>query len=212
MFFLPPPLRAPLRANAVHYGLTPYVTGSRPPLRRRSVGSEKHFFCFFPSDFFFWKKENNGEKSSKKTQTSLTGSTGSAVHKTPVNGHDASEGQLSRDEWSHVCVRGGGAVPAHSPRSGLLGTYSAGPHAESDRAPFPLPETYSRTGAVRSFLAVARQRPRAPPPPRRATSVGSKPKTAPPSPACGRRPRIARRRSSTPTSSATTARCPRTSA
>ena len=67
-----------------------------------------------------------------------------------MNGHDASEGQLSRDEWSHVCVRGGGAVPAHSPRSGLLGTYSAGPHAEADRAPFPLPETYSRTGAVNS--------------------------------------------------------------
>ena len=153
MFFLPPPLRAPLRADAVHYGLTPYVTGSRPPLRRRSVGPEKHFL-FFSGRFFFLEKENNGENSQKKSKTSSTGSTGCAAHKTPVNGHDASEGQLSQDEWSRVCVRGGGAAPAHSPRSVLLGTSSAGPHAEFDRAPFPFAETYSPSGAVRSFLAV----------------------------------------------------------
>ena len=109
---------------------------------------------FFSGRFFFLEKENNGENSQKKSKTSSTGSTGCAAHKTPVNGHDASEGQLSQDEWSRVCVRGGGAAPAHSPRSVLLGTSSAGPHAEFDRAPFPFAETYSPSGAVRSFLAV----------------------------------------------------------
>ena len=58
------------------------------------------------------------------------GRKGSAVHKTPVNGHDVSEGQLSRGEWGRVCVRGGGAVPAHSPRRGLPGASSVEPNTE----------------------------------------------------------------------------------
>ena len=103
-------------------------------------------------------------------------STGSAAHKTPVNGHDASEGQLSRGEWGRVCVRGGGAVPAHSPGRGLPGAFSAEPHADSERPrrgrairrprrarqpqPLPLaPTAFASTGASTSARRRQHQRP-----------------------------------------------------
>ena len=87
---------------------------------------------------------------------------GIAVHKTPVNGHDASEGRLSRGEWGRGCVRvGPSPFPAHS-------AYSAEPHLADSCQPAPLALRPLARASHRLPSAAPRPpapRPRAPCPP-----------------------------------------------